>query len=55
MYKGKTLNWILDESPSYIVWLYEEASINICHELYNTAELEVQMQNEVYLWGDGDF
>jgi uncharacterized protein (DUF3820 family) len=36
-YKGKTLLQILDENPSYIVWLADNNIINIPNDLLTTA------------------
>lgn len=36
-YKGKSLAWILEENPSYIVWLSENNVVKISDNLLTTA------------------
>lgn len=37
-YKGKTIEWIVDEQPSYIVWLVENEIIECDDEIYEDVQ-----------------
>lgn len=37
-YKGKTVEWIIDDQPSYIMWLVENEIIECDDEIYEDAQ-----------------
>lgn len=37
-HKGRTIQYILDEEPSYIIWLVEEDIVEIPDDIYQEAQ-----------------
>ena len=37
-HKGKSVEWVLNNEPGYIVWLEEEKICDIEQEIYNLAQ-----------------
>lgn len=51
-HKGLSLKSLLDVDPGYIVWLKEEAVLNIPDDIYNQA-IEKDMENDDYGFDNG--
>lgn len=49
-HKGKSVEWVLENAPGYIVWLEEEKICNVEQEIYNLAQ---EMDYSEYGYDDG--
>ena len=51
-YKHKTIQWVFENNPSYILWLREENVCEVDEEIYDVSVLK-DMENsppEDYVW-----
>jgi uncharacterized protein (DUF3820 family) len=54
-YKGKSIQYILDTEPGYIVWLEEENVLEMPEDIYQEAqELDYDEYRDLGSWYDWD-
>ena len=54
-HKGKTVRWIVDNNPEYIIWLDEESVVEFPEDILETAREEYADNSppESYFWQPG--
>lgn len=56
-YRDKTVRWILEHDPSYIIWLDDEGVCSVSQEILDNAEDEElnQQIDDAMDWWRGDW
>ena len=52
-HKGKSIYWILEHAPSYILWLNDEKIVQLPEEIVNEADMYSREEEDLDSWYGG--